>query len=510
MLGSFGPMDPTDSFFLESGRQMCETGQFLLPMDNYQIWLDKPILAFWVIAGLFKVFGVSTFVGRLVSAVPAFILGGLIYPAARPFFNRRTCLMASCIFLSSPLIVVIGRTCLTDMLLALLISGSLFSFAQVLIDGASSKKLIAAYISLALAVLCKGPIAIILVAAVLILYMVLSESGKDGYLRFCGALKPLWGIVIIAAFNLPWYLAAIAATQGRFFYDFFIRQNFGRMVGTVNHQNPWWFYIPVFFAGLFPWSLYVVSSPLVLKESIAARREKSGANAFTLLCLCWAAVVLVLFGLLKTKLPTYILPSLPATAILIACQIDSLISRQKVKRLGAIAFVVLVVALGSFVFKGTVHGFVGSVIKQNSWLLLVIVCGFAANFFLLLAKRVKQATLVLFASVVVASAFFVPLSLAAEFKERQQGFNDLVLMAKASNGELAILVAEQPGMTYLLHKSVPRITCQAEARAFLASPGSSHWVVVPKEVANDLTWLGGKTKLVAQSGKWLLYSCQPD
>lgn len=45
-LGSYGLLDPTDSFFLESGRELLEKNEFLLPLNNYVPWLDKPILFF--------------------------------------------------------------------------------------------------------------------------------------------------------------------------------------------------------------------------------------------------------------------------------------------------------------------------------------------------------------------------------------------------------------------------------------------------------------------------------
>ena len=424
---------------------MFETGQFLLPMDNYQLWLDKPILAFWIIAGLFKAFGVNTFAGRLVSAVPAILLGVLIYFGSRPFLHRRTCFLASVIFLASPLVSVIGHSCLTDMLLCLLVSGCLFSFAVSLLNESSTKALVIAYLTLGLAVLCKGPIAIVLVAATLILYMVLTEPSRTGCLHFLKSLKPLMGIVLVSVINLPWYAAAMVVTHGRFFYDFFIRQNFGRMVGTVNHQNPWWYYIPVLVAGLFPWSLYAFAQPALFKQSLKEGKSSMASKSirYTLFCLCWALVVLILFGVLKTKLPTYILPALPAIAILIALQIDCLMRMGGIRRLLFIGFIVLASGVCVLVFKQRIHGFAGYVLNQYTWLLAIIVCGLGANCLFLLLKKIKMATAVLMASIVVASAVLVPLGLAAEFKERQQGFNDLVLRAKANNAHLAILFAEQ-------------------------------------------------------------------
>lgn len=273
MLGSYVPLDPSDSWYIESTREMYELGNYMFPLVNYQIWLDKPILAFWLIVASFKIFGVHPFAARLVSAVPAIALALLIYVGSRPFLRRRASFLAAIIFLSCPLVSVIGHLCLTDMLLGLLISACLLFLFKAVVCG-TTKDAVTGYVALGLAVLCKGPIAIVLVALTIVLYAFLTQRSKADWHQYFQSTRLALGVLIVLAINLPWYLAAIAYTHGAFFYEFFIRQNLGRVMGTVNHQCPWWYYIPILVFGLLPYTLYVFVLPRLF--AFAWKFEKKG------------------------------------------------------------------------------------------------------------------------------------------------------------------------------------------------------------------------------------------
>ena len=133
------------------------------------------------------------------------------------------------------------------------------------------------------------------------------------------------------------------------------------MVGTVNHQQPFWFYIPVVLGGLFPWSLILFSSPSFNKRLFAQRTKLSDSASFVLLQIVWACFVLLLFSAIKTKLPTYILPAMAPLAILtgraafIAAR-SALKSRLGLK-ISAIVLFVAVLVFNVLTFKLT--GWVG-------------------------------------------------------------------------------------------------------------------------------------------------------
>jgi 4-amino-4-deoxy-L-arabinose transferase-like glycosyltransferase len=232
-LGSYGPLDPTDSFFIESGREAFATNQYLLPLQNYKPWLDKPILYFWSVAGTYQLLGVNPFAGRLVSALSAVYIGLSTYFFAWPYIGRREAAIGAAIFMTLPLTCAIGHLSLTDMPLTALMSTALFAIFHFEKSGKLSACLIA-YVALALAFLCKGPIAVIIAAAIYGLYLFLTNKLSDIPSRIMKA-RPLLGLAIMFAINLPWYTMATIGTNGLFLKDFFITQNFGRMVGAVNH-----------------------------------------------------------------------------------------------------------------------------------------------------------------------------------------------------------------------------------------------------------------------------------
>ncbi len=505
MLGSFGPLDPTDSFFIESGREMLETGNYIVALDNYQPWLDKPILAFWMIAGMLKLLGVSALAGRLHSAISAILLGVVVYAGSRPFAGRPASLMAALIFLSCPLACVIGHLSLTDMPLALFTTASILFLAR----GAwqrSTGYLACGYAALGLAVMCKGPIAVVLVALTFLISIAASARGLEDSLRAAGSFRPALGAIIVLAFNLPWYAAATVHTHGAFFYDFFIRQNFGRMVGHVNHQQHWWFYIPVFFGGLFPWSLYLFSAPGLPAHLWRRRHTGSERDRLLLLSASWALAVLGLFGAIKTKLPTYILPALPAVAILVGMQLDMVARSAKFRRLLLISVPVFSGAVAVFVLKTRLHGYLRAVLTDNALLILAIAGILGAHCLLLLGTRQTPSVVALLAGALLACGTFVPLGLSAFHKEKQAGFDQLVLRSKASNVHVAILMAEQPSMAYVLHRPVPRLMTREDVQDYLRSPGKPHWLVVPRGVLNKLEWCGALPRLLETSGKWSLFS----
>lgn len=504
-LGCFGPTDPTDSFFLESGREMVETGKYLLPLNNYEPWLDKPILYFWMVAGAYKLFGVSPFVGRLPAALSAVALGAVLFLSTAGILRARTAAVAGLIFLCLPLSSVVGHVCLTDMTLSLMVSGTVLYLFRGWREG-STKLIVVGYIFNALALLCKGPIASILSIGTLGLYTVITRRSITGTLAAVRELKPGLGILIAACVNVPWYAAAMVVTDGKFFEAFFWQQNFGRMMGTVNHQMPWWFYIPVFFGGFFPWCILTVSVPKLFQKVLKPSGDMGTSPRRDLfrLSLCWFSVVLVLFSVIKTKLPTYILPAAPAFAILIAVQLDVL-ARRSQKHLVAVSVLSLVALIVACSVQFLLPSYLRTIVSHNVVVAVLVIAVVCCSLVALRLRRTGIAVLSLLAAMSTACAVFVPHGLRALHDYRQPGFNALVMMAKAANANVAILSAEEPMMPYILHKPVSRIRSSDEARTFLLKGIGPRYLLVPGEMRARLDWFPSGNRFIANNGKWFLY-----
>lgn len=512
-LGSFGPIDPTDSFFLESGREMVETGKYLLPLNNYVPWLDKPVLFFWMVAGAYKLFGVSPFIGRLPAALSAVALGLVIFQSVSGQIRARCAVLAAVILLCLPLSSIVGHICLTDMTLTLCVSGTILYLHKGLREN-SRWYLLLGYTFNAFGLLCKGPIASIIPAAALCAYLFMARRSITGVWSGIRQLNPLVGLLPAALVNVPWYAAAMVATEGRFFEAFFWQQNFGRMMGTVNHQMPWYFYIPVFFGGFFPWCLFTVAVPVFFRKAFAAgcpsvrgRSATDEAAAHTdmfRLCLSWFLVVMCLFTAIKTKLPTYILPAAPAFAILVSMQLQVLMRRSG-KLLLAAEMVCLLAFLVAVCVQPLLPAYLKSFIFTNWWAALLVFGAVGASIVFQLKRKSCVAISCLCAALTIACAVFVPKGLRAFHDQRQVGFNSLVGIARDANATVAILSAEEPMMPYILHKPVFRLQSGEAASDFLAAGTAPHYLLVPKEMIARLDWFPGGNRFVAAKGKWHLY-----
>jgi len=466
-LGSYGPLDPTDSFFIESGREAFETNNYLLPVQNYKPWLDKPILYFWAVAGSYHMLGVNPFAGRLVSALSAVVLGLSTYFFSRPYIGRRTAGTAALIFMSFPLACSIGHLSLTDMPLAALMGLAL----QALFHFEKSRQ----------------------VAACLIAYL-----------------------TIMAIVNLPWYTMATMATNGSFLRDFFITQNFGRMAGVVNHQQPFWFYLPVLLGGLFPWSwlgLLFAGKELTPAATIALKAKAKtflanrGAldekNAYLVMNSAWAALVICLFSLIKTKLPTYILPALPALAVLFAVLLERLETKQS-KILIAWGALITVTISGALAATCLTKGWVKLFLQNETTTLIAALVAAIICTILIVRKHLKIALPLLIGSTVIVTALLVPLAHIAFYKERQEPFEQLIKQIQNSNADIATVVVEAPSLSYFLHRHVDSLRTRADGQAYLSG---GHYLLIPKEIPESLGWFNNPPLEIAKTknGKWTLY-----
>lgn len=315
-------------------------------------------------------------------------------------------------------------------------------------------------------------------------------------------------------------------------------------MGTVNHQMPWYFYVPVFFGGFFPWCLLIVGAPGFFRKAFAADRPASSAcdlwsdpaNKFRIsstgagtgssaarsaesltaaatsaphtdmfrLCLSWFLVVMLLFSAIKTKLPTYILPAAPAFAILVSMQLQVLM-RCSGKLLLTTEVICLVALLVAVCVQPVLPAYLKTFVFTNWWAALVVFGAVGTSIVLQCRKKSRAAVVCLCAALTIACAVFVPKGLRAFHDHRQVGFNSLVTIARDANATVAILSAEEPMMPYILHKPVFRLQSGEAAAEFVNTGDAPHYLLVPKEMIARLDWFPGGNRFVAAQGKWHLY-----
>ncbi|MBD1935140.1 MULTISPECIES: ArnT family glycosyltransferase [Cyanophyceae] len=339
-VGSIGLIDETEPLFAEAARQMTVTGDWITPFFNGETRFDKPPLVYWLMAIAYKSVGVNEWAVRLPSALSAIAVTGLAFYTLRYFgatsgvvatgqssVGKRTppqlwlsALLGAALIALNPEMIVWGRTGVSDMLLTGCMGCAILSFflgyAQPSRPAIQSRWYLAFYVLVALAILAKGPVGIVL--PVLIIGTFLLYLGN--FWQVLREMRPIRGLAIVLALAVPWYVLVIWRNGEAYIDKFFGYHNFERFTGVVNdHWAPWYFYFLVVLLGFAPWSIYLPIAIARLRFWKRDRwRQQPRSAQLGLFALFWFAGIFGFFTVAVTKLPSYVLPLMPAAGILVA------------------------------------------------------------------------------------------------------------------------------------------------------------------------------------------------
>ncbi len=304
-LGSVKLFDVDEAVFAQATKEMIENNNWLTPTYNGVNRYDKPILFYWVMAASYQVFGINEFGARFPSAVAACVLALSIFFFSKRFRDDTYALCAVITFVLSLYFLVYSHSSVTDMTLSLFISLSLFSFYLSQEPGGRSLYIYGFYLFSALAFLTKGLIGIAFPFGIAITYLFITERLQGVKKVF--NLKAMMLFFLVAA---PWYIAQLVVNGQEFIDLFFIKHHFKRYLDVISgHRGPFYYYVPVFMAGLFPWSMFF---PLGIRNALTAK------DRFSIYVLVWFTFIFLFFSFSTTKLPNYILSAIPAAAMIIA------------------------------------------------------------------------------------------------------------------------------------------------------------------------------------------------
>ena len=312
-------LEPDESRYAEVAREMFATGEVLVPTLNGRPYYDKPPLLYWVTAGSYALFGVSEAAARLIPALAMVltILGTFVF--AWRSLGTRTAFLGAAILTLSVGGLISGRFLSFDALLSLCVAYSLF-LAFTAMQGATLRWgwFAASALCCGAGIMTKGPVAVALLLPPVVAYGWLERRTAAPTLR-----QWIGYFAIAGAVALPWF-AAICISDPGFARYFFWEHNVQRFLAGSNHPEPLWFYLPVLLVSFLPWSLLAI--PLVrslLSRSVETRAGRPAAFGFSLL---WAIWCTAFFSASKGKLPAYILPALPAIAVLLGQTLDRVLA----------------------------------------------------------------------------------------------------------------------------------------------------------------------------------------
>ena len=305
---------PDEGRYGEIGRWMLQSGDWLTPRLNGIPFFHKPPFLYWLEALSLATFGVNELALRLVPALHVGLMLIVLYLSARTISTEQIARRAVIMLGTSLTFLVGGQYINHDMAVATWIGVAIWCFAFAFMAGDKPNATLArlGFVACALGMLSKGLIGIALPGLVIFIWLIWTRQFKKMlYLPW------LSGLALFAVIALPWFVMAQQKYPQLFNY-MFIGQQFNRYTAaTYNNPQPWWFYLLSVVLLLFPWVFFALNQvrrPLTQ----APTATPLIASAWWSLLWIWAVAIMAFFSIPNSKLIGYVLPVMPALALLSA------------------------------------------------------------------------------------------------------------------------------------------------------------------------------------------------
>jgi len=340
--------------YAEIAREMHASGDRVTPRLNDLKYFYKPPLQYWATSAAYGVLGESEFAARLWPALTGFLTVLFAGFAARRVFGEVYALPVAAVLASSLWWVGMSHLNSLDAGVASFLGMALFALLLAQRDGvargAERAWMLGCWAAMALAVLSKGLIGLLLPGATLVVYTLLARDWA-----LWRRLHIVPGLVVFLAIAAPWFVLVTRANP-EFFHYFFIHEHFERFLTSVHRRTaPWWYFVPLALAAVLPWLLALPAA------AVGAVRRGAQRNGFrpALFALLHAAVILLFFSASSSKLPSYVLPLVPALALLIGLWLPG--ARRRV----VLALAASAAALGA---AGVAMAPFGARLAKEAWL----------------------------------------------------------------------------------------------------------------------------------------------
>src|SRR5947209_12055165 len=322
---SVPPIDRDEARFAQATKQMVESGEYVDIRFQDEVRYKKPVGIYWLQAGVVKTASALGFphalttiwLYRIPSLIGATAAVLLTYWAALAFISRRAAVLAGLMMASCVLLGIERLLAKTDALLLMTVVAAMGAVGRAYLwrerrDTGRAWTLAAIFwTALGTGVLLKGPLVVMVVGLAALALILIDRSA-----RWLLTLKPLAGSVWFALLVLPWFIAIIGRSGDAFLAESVGGDLFSKVfAGQESHGAPPGYYFALFWVSFWPGAtLAALATPAVWRT----RREPA-----VKFLLAWLVPSWLVFELVATKLPHYVLPLYPAIAILIAGVVDA-------------------------------------------------------------------------------------------------------------------------------------------------------------------------------------------
>ena len=324
-LGFLPLVGPDEPRYAQIAREMFIRRDLVTPTLGGMPWFEKPPLLYWMMMASYRLFGVSEFSARLGPALSGLATAAFVWwfarsarnTGARDDENSEFPLWSVLVFLSSLGAITFSRAASFDILLTMTLTGALASFfvwhiRNVAGSQRNDRLLLAFYFFIGLSLLAKGLVGPVIGFAIIGVYFTLRREWSGAFLK-----SIWWGALMIVAVAGLWYGPMIYRHGWLFFNQFIVQHHFARfLTNKYHHPQPFYFYIPILALFTLPWTVFLAGSVSTMQfRDLRDDAPRSRLRQFSIIVI---VLVVLPFSLSGSKLPAYILPALPAAALLIA------------------------------------------------------------------------------------------------------------------------------------------------------------------------------------------------
>jgi 4-amino-4-deoxy-L-arabinose transferase-like glycosyltransferase len=533
-LGSLPLVGPDEPRYAQVAREMLERRDLITPTLGGIPWFEKPPLLYWMMMLSFRFLGVTEYAARLGPALCGLTTAFFVYWAARAIEDPSntptetdsgnvergaTARWSTLIWLSSLGTFSFSRAASFDIVLTMTVTGAFAFFLRYLlrinIDESISSKgsprrrktaLLAGFCLFAgLSILAKGLIGFVIVFGVVALYYLVRLERPRRSL----VISLIWGVPLSLVVAGIWFFPMIAKHGWTFIDQFIIQHHFARFISNkYHHPGPIYFYLPVVISFALPWT--VVFGAAIISVRRWAWRGQSARDRLRVFALVWLILPITFFSFSGSKLIAYILPVLPAIALLVGERIACALSVGRGHSLVRLTGVTLIVLAAAGYWY--VHG-------HNDLTVLCVIGGTGPLAILgiaaLLRPKLRRPLLVLIAVAFIAGSVVV-LKCAAPALTRTESVRDLLASATArgyaTTPIVQLHVIERTAEFY----APGRLTYQADGEPVklegvmqvVEAARRNNGVVlcfVPLQFESQLTsFAGAQTEVIANNGRVVL------
>lgn len=316
-LGGWGVTEASEARFAEISYEMYQSGDYLHPRLLGIQHYHKPPVIYWITALAYYLFGPSAFAARFFLQIAILLQIILVYHLALLFLKKRQPALLSVLFyLSFTGLAISSRALTTDAWLNTFILGAIYYQAKRRVSR-KIKWFYAVCFLLGLGFMTKGPVVFIVPVIVFPLINYHWPLPSKAF-----TWHNAGGIAHFFLTALPWYIYLFS--ENPLFFDYFVVEHTVNRFASeqFNRNQPFWFFFALLPAITAPWLFLNIAR---IKDYF----HKPLAEGHILWI--WIGGALLFFSLSSSKLILYILPVLPAMAILAALNWQKLTHGKQVK-----------------------------------------------------------------------------------------------------------------------------------------------------------------------------------